>query len=200
MSGLTTVVEGYVASMRPKGETFAAAFDAWAAAPEGETAAIVADVHKFAGSAGSAGFARLSAVATLIEIGLRALGVPRDPLDVGVLKALGGDFADEIAALAPAASSLVSGEDIPAYAPFTRPARVILAGLPPASAAILAHVIEQRMGMAFPMPDAAMLADVPAGRAPDLAVVVRPVAAGFPVVVLTPAGFDRITANWPLNG
>ena len=200
MSGLTAVVEGYVASMRPKGEAFGAAFGAWAASPDSDVAGLVADVHKFAGSAGSAGFARLSAVATLIEIGLRALGSRRDPLDVAFLDALGGDFAAEIAALAPAASSLVSGEESPPYAPFTRPARVILAGLPPASAAILGHVIEQRMGMAFPMPDAAMLADVPAGRAPDLAVVAQPAAAGFPVVVLEPAGFDRITANWPLNG
>lgn len=199
MSGLTGVVEGYVASMRPKGEAFVAAFDAWLAAPEGETAQIVADVHKFAGSAGSAGFARLSAVATLLEIGLRALGGPRDPLDVAMLKALGMDFAAEIAALAPAASSLVSGVETSPYAPFTRPARVILAALPPACATILAHVIEQRMGMAFPMPDAAMLAAVPAGRAPDLAVVVRPVAAGFPVAVLVPAGFDGIAADWPLN-
>jgi HPt (histidine-containing phosphotransfer) domain-containing protein len=199
MSGLTAVVESYVASMRPKGEAFVAALDAWVAASESETAGIVADVHKFAGSAGSAGFARLSAVATLLEIGLRALGSPRDPLDVALLEALGGDFAAEIAALAPAASSLVSGEERTPYTPFTRPARVILAGLPPASAAILGHVIEQRMGMAFPMPDAAMLADVPAGRAPDLAVVARPTAAGFPVVVLTPAGLDGITANWPLN-
>ncbi len=199
MSGLAGVVEGYVASMRPKGEAFAAAFAAWLAHPEDDPAACVADVHKFAGSAGSAGFARLSAVATLLEIGLRALGAPRATLDLGLLAALGADFSREIAALAPAASSLVSGVETPPYAPFTRPARVILAGLPPASAAILGHVIEQRMGMAFAIPDAALLAGVPAGRAPDLAVVAEPVEAGFPVVVLTPAGFDGLTANWPMN-
>lgn len=199
MSGLTAVVEGYVATMRPKGQAFVAAFDAWVAGPDGDPAQLVADVHKFAGSAGSAGYARLSAVATLLEIGLRALGAPRDPLDVAMLRALGADFALEIAALAADASSLVSGVEVPAFAPFTRPARVILAGLPPASAAILGHVIEQRMGMAFPMPDAAMLADVPAGRAPDLAVVAEAVEAGFPVAVLQPAGIDGMTANWPLN-
>ena len=199
MSGLTGVVEGYVASMRPKGETFVVGFEAWLEQPEGDAAPLIADVHKFAGSAGSAGFARLSAVATLIEIGMRALAVPPDALDLAMLKALGADFAAEIAALAPAGSSLISGEETPPYAPFSRPARVILAGLPPASAAILGHVIEQRLGIAFPMPDAAMLETVPAGRAPDLAVVAVPVAAGFPVVVLDPGGFDGMTANWPLN-
>ena len=199
MSGLTAVVEGYVASMRPKGEAFAAALGDWLAQPADDAALLIADVHKFAGSAGSAGFARLSAVATLLEIGLGALASPADPLDLAMLQGLGEDFAAEIGALAPAGSSLIDGTDTPPYAPFSRPARVILAGLPPASAAILAHVIEQRLGIAFPMPDAAMLETVPAGRAPDLAVVAAPVAAEFPVVVLAPGGLDGMTANWPLT-
>lgn len=199
MSGLNAVVEGYVESMRPKGEAFVAAFGAWQAEPDDPVATLVADVHKFAGSAGSAGFARLSAVATLLEIGLRALDLPRAPLDLALLRCLGADFAAEIAALAPQASSLISGVEIPPYTPFSRPARVILAGLPPASAAILGHVVEQRMGMAFPMADAAGLAAVPAGRAPDLAVVAEPATAAFPVIVLVPGGIDAITSDWPLN-
>lgn len=199
--GLDAVVEGYVAAMRPKGEAFAAALRAWCAAPGGGREALVADVHKFAGSAGSAGFARLSAVATLIEIALRALpeGAP-DPRDVAQVARLGEDFSDEIAALAPARSSLLSGDETPVHPPFTGPARVVLAGLPPASAAVLAHIIEQRLGLAFPLADAAALAEVPPGRAPDLAVVGAPVAGlGFPVAVFAPARLDALAASWPVG-
>ncbi len=199
--GLDAVVEGYVAAMRPKGQGFAAALHGWCAAPEGPREGLVADVHKFAGSAGSAGFARLSAVATLIEIALRALpeGTP-DPRDVALLACFAADFAEEIEALAPARSSLLSGDETPVHVPFTGPARVILAGLPPAAAAVLAHVVEQRMGFGFPLADAAALTDVPPGRAPDLAVVGAPVEGlGFPVVVFAPGRLDNLTAAWPVG-
>lgn len=199
--GLDAVVEGYVAAMRPKGETFAAALQDWCAAPDGAREGLIADVHKFAGSAGSAGFARLSAVATLIEIALRALPEDApDRRDLDQIACFGEDFAAEIAALVPARSSLLSGDEAPVHRPFTGPARVILAGLPPAAQAVLAHLIEQRLGLAFPLSDPAALAAVPPGRAPDFAVVGEAVAGlGFPVAVFAPRRLDSLAADWPVE-
>lgn len=199
--GLDAVVEGYVAAMRPKGEAFAAALKDWCAAPAGGREGLIADVHKFAGSAGSAGFARLSAVATLIEIALRALPADApDRRDLAQIACFGEDFADEVATLAPVRSSLLSGDETPVLRPFTGPARVVLAGLPPAAQAVLAHLVEQRLGFAFPLPDPATLAAVPPGRAPDLAVVGEPVPGlGFPVAVFAPRRLDALTADWPVE-
>jgi len=200
--GLRSVVEGYVAAMRPKGEEFSRALSAFAAAgaPLAELPDLIAAVHKFAGSAGSAGFMRLSAVAALIEIGLRGArdtGALEDTALAQVL-CLGEDFAVEIAGLAPERSSLICGEDAPVYVPFARPLRVLLAGLPEAVSRILIHVVEQRMGMAWSLPDAAMLADVPAGRGPDFAVAVEAAESrAFPVVAFAPRRFDEIAAEWP---
>lgn len=199
--GLDAVVEGYVAAMRPKGEAFAEALKAWCAAPAAARDGLVFDVHKFAGSAGSAGFARLSAVATLIEIALRALPAgPPDPRDVALIGCLCEDFSEEVAALAPARSALLTGDETPVHAPFSAPARVILAGLPTAAAAVLTYLIEQRLGFAFQLADPAALADVPPGRAPDLAVVGAPVeGVGFPVAVFAPARLSALTAAWPMG-
>jgi hypothetical protein len=97
------------------------------------------------------------------------------------------DFAAESAALSPSRSSLLSGEEAPLYAPFERPLRVLLAGLPEASSRILSHVVEQRMGMVWALPDAADLTAVPAGRAPDLAVAPSAMdGLGFPVAAFVP--------------
>lgn len=199
--GLDAVVQGYVAAMRPKGEAFAEALQAWCAAPGGGRDGLIADVHKFAGSAGSAGFGRLSAVATLIEIALRAVpDAAPDPRDVAQIACFGEDFAEEIAALSPERSALLSGDETPVHLPFTRPARVVLAGLPPAAAAVLAHIVEQRLGFAFPLADAAALAEVPPGRAPDLAVVGAPVSGlGFPVAVFVPGRLGPLAADWPVG-
>lgn len=199
--GLDAVVEGYVAAMRPKGEAFAEALHAWCAAAGGGRDALIADVHKFAGSAGSAGFARLSAVATLIEIALRALPeAAPDPRDVAQIACLEEDFAEEIAALSPDRSALLSGDETPVHVPFTRPARVIFAGLPPATAAVLAYVVEQRLGLAFPLAEVAALAEIPPGRAPDFAVVGAPVVGlGFPVAVFAPGRLDALVADWPVE-
>ncbi|MGE4528723.1 MAG: Hpt domain-containing protein [Rhodospirillaceae bacterium] len=200
--GLQGVVEGYVASMRPRGEDFSRALAAFAAAgaPLAELPDLIAAVHKFAGSAGSAGFMRLSAVAALIEIGLRGArdaGALEDTALAQIL-CLGEDFAAEIAGLAAERSSLLSGAETPVYAPFARPLRVLLAGLPEAVARMLSHVVEQRMGMAWTLPDAAMLAAVPAGRGPDFAVAaVAAEGLAFPVVAFAPSRFDAIAAEWP---
>lgn len=195
MSSLESVVSGYVTAMRPKGEAFIKAFAAW---PEADVALLIAEVHKFAGSAGSAGFTRLSAVATLLEIGLRALpaGAPPAAADEALLHALGADFAAEIAALSPARSSLISGDEVAVYPPFARPLRVVLSGLPPAADAVFAHVVEQRMGIAFSVPDVAALGAAPRGRGPDLAVVAAPTAAAFPVYTMDGGGFAALTGDW----
>lgn len=200
MGTLDSIVAGYVDSMRPKGEAFRESFSSWlaaGAAPSG-LEELIAPVHKFAGSAGSAGFMRLSAVATLIEVGLRgaaAAGVV-ETFDRAQLALLVDDFAAEIAALSPSRSSLFSGEDAPLYLPFERPLRILLAGLPEAASRILSHVVEQRMGMAWALPDAAGLAAIPAGRSPDLAVAPSAMdGLGFPVAAFVPRRFDDLAAG-----
>jgi len=200
--GLRGIVEGYVASMRPKGEAFSRELDAFAAAgapPEG-LPDLIAAVHKFAGSAGSAGFMRLSAVAVLIEIGLRgardAGGL--DGTALAQIRCLGEDFAAEIAALAAERSTLFGGEDVPVYVPFSRPFRVLLAGLPEAVSRILTHVLEQRMGRAWTLPEAALLLAIPPGRGPDFAVAAEAVdGLAFPVLAFVPRRFDEIAVEWP---
>jgi len=200
--GLRKVVEGYVASMRPKGEDFSRSLTAFGAAgaPAEALPDLIAAVHKFAGSAGSAGFMRLSAIATLIEIGLRVARdtAAPDASALAQILCLGEDFAVEIAALAPDRSSLMTGEEASVYTPFARPMRILLAGLPEVVAAILTHVAEQRMGMVWTLPEAAMLAAVPVGREPDFAVTGAAVeGVSFPVVVFAPGRFDAMTRNWP---
>ncbi len=200
MSALDDVVAGYVESMRPKGESFGEALSLWLSSgmPGDAVADLVAPVHKFAGSAGSAGFMRLSAVATLLEIGLRAVAETgaASAAEAEQFRLLGKDFAAEIVSLDPARSSLISGEDPAVYVPFERPLRVVLAGLPAAVERLLSHVVEQRMGMAMALPDAAALAAVPPGREPDLALTGAPVEnVAFPVVAFAPRGFDDLAAG-----
>jgi hypothetical protein len=200
MEALNGVVAGYVESMRPKGEDFCKGFSSWLnlGSPTEGLADLVAPVHKFAGSAGSAGFMRLSAVATLIEIGLRAAAEAGAvaPLDAGQLRLLGEDFADEVLALAVQRSSLISGVESPVYAPFERPLRIVLAGLPVPTARMLSHVVEQRMGMAWVLPEAVLLSAVPPGRAPDLALSAAAVEGlTFPAAVFSPRKFDDLAAG-----
>ena len=192
MEALQGVVAGYVSSMRSRGEAFSLDIVSWlqAEAPPDGAEALVAAVHKFAGSAGSAGFMRLSAVATLIEIALRG-GAPLTADDRALVGLLAEDFAAEIAALSPDRSSLLTGEQTGIYVPFAQPYQVLLAGLSEAASRILSHVVEQRLGMVWTLPEAAMLSTVPAGRAPDLVVV--------PVVVFAPRRFDDLTADWPIS-
>ncbi|MBN2752391.1 MAG: Hpt domain-containing protein [Rhodospirillaceae bacterium] len=203
MGDLRGVVEGYVTTMRPKGEAFCESLTVLAAPVVlDDVAALISTVHKFAGSAGSAGFMRLSAVASLIEIALRAVKETEVLEDAALAQilCLKDDFAAEIAELTPSRSALLSGQAAEVYVPFSRPLRVLVAGMPEPVARILVHVIEQSLGIAWILPDVAMLAGVPPGREPDFAVVMSPVAdVSFPVVVFHPCGFDDMAMDWPTN-
>ena len=193
MASLNELVVGYVESMRPRGLDLARALRSW---PEG-AGELATGVHKFAGSAGSAGFMRLSAVATLLEILLKSGDA--DPLTAAQIACLARDFADGIADLAPERSGLCceSGPASP-FVPFVAPQRVVIAGLPEGLSRMLAHVVEQCLGIAWVLPEAPDLSRMV--RAPDLALVgsdAAPVDASFPLVVFSARRFDRLTEGWP---
>jgi len=206
------VVDNYVKSMQPKGVLCGDALSAWLKTPDdvSECERLADEVHKFAGSAGQTGFMHLSAVATVLEIGLRdvvQVGACASG-DIQFFKYLSDDFSHAILSLSVEKSSLITGDEAPYFAPFLVPPQILLVALPPATERILSYVIEQKMGFAWPTSDRSALDAVPKGREPDLAIVSEDVVSigredyisryCFPVCVFHSTPLSELTASWGL--
>jgi len=203
MASLQELVENYIQTMVPMGLKFYDELQSWnvSGAKQSKILSLIETIHQFAGSAGSAGFMRLSSIATLIEVGCQGIRYNADvaDLDRDQILALGEDFKIEIESLMPERSSLVTGIDIPMFEPFSEPPQIIIAGMPEGTTRILSFVIEQKMGIPLPAPSLDILNNLSKDRAPNLVIVPCPVAEyDFPVVVYAPACFDDITASWPV--
>lgn len=200
MASMEEIVAEYVASMRPMSKTATAQLDEWmvTGCPL-EPVPVLADcVHKFAGSAGSAGFTHLSMVATVLELMLRAVHAKDDltPVTREQFALLIKDFSGVANGISVEKSSLISGDEDDVFLSFDEFGHILLVGLPRPIEAMLTFICEQRMGMPLSLPSQDMLSDIVPERAPKLAVVSEPVPDySFPIFVFSPMRFAQLTTG-----